>query len=88
MTDNFYQLTDNDIAILRCLNESGGLLTRRVANQVPFFGANRHQHSAAVRSWLLRLKKYGLVRLLDNEKPDCWTRTPAGTEALTKVTAA
>lgn len=76
-------LSNYEVKILATLDEQGGFLTRRVAEKIePMFGHNNRTHSGAVRSWLLDLKNKGLVAYLDNQKPVCWRRTPAGTAAL------
>lgn len=68
-------MTDYDQKILDVLSTRGGFTTGDVAKRVmPMFGSNMHQHSGAVRSWLLRLEKSGLVRRLDNDKPVCWCK--------------
>ena len=81
-------LTNHEREILECLSETGGFLTRRVAQNVRFFGINKHQHSGAVRAWLMNLKKRGLVDYLDDQKPVCWKRTQAGSKALAEMEAA
>lgn len=69
-------LTDYDKKILAVLNTEGGFTTVDVATKItPRFGSNNRQHSAAVRSWLCRLERNGLVRKLDDLKPVCWVKT-------------
>lgn len=68
-----FTLTEYDKKVLAALDGPGALLTRDVAARVrPMAGLNQHQHSGAVRSWLLQLEKQGLVRRLDDQKPVCW----------------
>ncbi|MFY1969612.1 hypothetical protein ACOTH0_15465 [Achromobacter xylosoxidans] len=67
------ELSEYEKKVLAALAGPGALLTRDVADRVrPRFGSNQQQHSGAVRAWLLRLEKLGLVRRLDTEKPVCW----------------
>ncbi|HCT05865.1 MAG TPA: hypothetical protein DIW86_10930 [Pseudomonas sp.] len=67
------ELSEYDRKVLAALAGPGALLTRDVAARVcPRFGTSQHQHSGAVRAWLLQLEKQGLVRRLDAEKPVCW----------------
>jgi len=74
--DIVMELTEYEKKVLAALEWRGGMLTRDVADRVrPRFGNSQHQHSAAVRSWLMRLEKLGLVRRLDDKKPVCWVRT-------------
>ena len=68
--------------ILGILDETGGFTTSEVARRLPQFGSNKHQHSGAVRSWLLQLYARGLVDYLDNQRPVCWKRTARGTEEV------
>lgn len=66
-------LSEYEKKVLAALAGPGALLTRDVADRVrPRFGGSQHQHSAAIRAWLLHLEKLGLVRRLDTEKPVCW----------------
>lgn len=76
------RLSRYDRWILELLSEDGGFVTGHIARNVPMFGSNGHQQSGTVRSWLIDLKKRGLVRFLDDQKPVCWVRTAAGTAAL------
>ncbi|CAB3698710.1 Uncharacterised protein [Achromobacter denitrificans] len=67
------ELSEYEKKVIAALAGPGALLTRDVADRVrPRFGSNQQQHSGAVRAWLLRLEKLGLVRRLDTEKPVCW----------------
>ncbi|MFY3648412.1 hypothetical protein ACOTET_30040 [Achromobacter xylosoxidans] len=67
------ELSEYEKKVLAALAGPGALLTRDVADRVrPRFGTSQHQHSGAVRAWLLHLEKLGLVRRLDAEKPVCW----------------
>lgn len=79
------KLSTYEREILDQLNEVAGFTTGRIAKGVKMFGTNMHQHSGAVRSWLVDLKKRGLVDFLDDQKPVCWKRTPAGTAAIQEV---
>lgn len=82
MTD----LTPTERQILSVLDERGGLPTGRVAKLVPDkldIGAQRY--SRDMRMALTSLCGRGLVDRLDDQKPVCWVRTPAGTEALAKA---
>lgn len=76
------KLRSREQEILGLLNEDGGFTTGRIAKQVTKSGSNAHQHSGAVRAWLMNLKKRGLVDYLDDQKPVCWKRTPKGTAAI------
>ena len=75
-------LLSHEREILEFLAEDGGFITRDVARHVTFFGHNARTHSGAVRSWLMGLKRRGLVDFLDEQKPAAWVRTAAGTAAL------
>lgn len=75
-------LSRHEREILETLNVRGGFTTRHVAKHVTAFGSNAHQHSGAVRTWLLGLKKRGLVDYLYDQKPVCWMLTEAGARAL------
>ena len=67
------ELTEYEKKVLAALAGPGALLTRDVADRVrPRFGNSQHQHSGAVRAWLMHLEKLGLVCRLDDEKPVCW----------------
>lgn len=69
------RLTDYDKKILAVLDTEGGFTTARVVARItPRFGSNNRQHAAAVRSWLCRLERNGLVRKLHNLKPVCWVK--------------
>jgi hypothetical protein len=83
MADSY--LSSHEREILEVLAEDGGFITKHVASHVSFFGHNARTHSGAVRSWLVGLKKRGLVDLLDDQKPDCWKRTAAGTAIISEV---
>lgn len=76
------ELSKHDREILAALDEGCGRTTKRVSENVTSFGCNARQHSVAVRSWLMILLKAGLVQYLDDLKPVCRERTPAGTTAL------
>ena len=76
-------LTSTDYAILAALDDIGGAQTGEVSARARIsYGGNQRQRSGAVRSWLVRLKKEGLVELADDRKPDIWRRTKAGTLTL------
>lgn len=76
-------LTSTTRALLEVLDEGCGLMTGQVSRRAKFsYGGNARMRSGAVRSWLNNLKAEGLVDLLDDQKPVCWKRTPAGTRAL------
>lgn len=75
-------ITNYEREILEALNESGGFTTGQVARHVTMFGSNARQHIGAVRSWLMGLKKRGLVDFLDDQKPVCWIRTATGSATL------
>lgn len=78
-----YRLGKHEIAILEALGEGSGFLTKRVVEKMDYhFSGNGRQRSGAVRSWLMALQKQGFVKYLDDQKPVCWERTAAGTEAL------
>lgn len=79
------QISPYEREILETLSEDAGFVTGRVAQGVTMFGHNARTHSGAVRSWLMGLKKRGLVDYLDEQKPVCWKRTPAGTLALEHI---
>ena len=72
-----------DFKLLAVLDEQGGITTGQVSERASFsYGGTKRQRSGAVRFWLMRLKANGLVTLMDDQKPDCWIRTPAGTVAV------
>lgn len=78
------QLSDGQLSILRVLDEQGGFTTRLISKtaDTTYVRGFPRQRSAAIRSWLIEMRREGLVDLLDCIKPDAWIRTPAGTEAL------
>jgi hypothetical protein len=76
------RLTEVDRKILAALDERGGSLTGDVAAAARPWGRDRRVESAWTRERLVDLKKRGLVAELDDQKPVCWLRTAAGTEAL------
>lgn len=76
------KLSEREHEILEALAEDGGFITKDVARHVTMFGHSAHTHSGAVRSWLVDLRKRGLVDLIDDQKPAAWKRTPAGTAAI------
>ena len=77
-------LTSHTKAILEALDEDGGFTTGLISERakIAYASNNRRARSHAIRSWLIGLMKDGYVELLDNQKPDCWKRTTAGTAAL------
>ena len=75
------KLRERHVEILLILHENSGLITRRVAERAKPFG-NKRETSGAVRSWLNELRRAGYVEYFDDEKPVCWKRTVAGSEAL------
>lgn len=80
-------LTSSSLEILKVLSESGGFTTGQVSKLANFsWGGNARQKSGAVRSWLNQLMREGYVRLLDDQKPTCWCRTPEGTAAINNFT--
>lgn len=70
--------------LLAVLTEQGGFTTGRVskAAKISYCSDNARARSGAVRAALDNLKVMGLVDFLDDQKPVCWVRTPAGTAAL------
>jgi hypothetical protein len=77
-------MNEYDQKILAVLDTMGGFTTAQVAVKMQQqFGGNKRQHSSAVRSWMVDLERRGLVRKLDDQKPDCWVKTSEGEEALT-----
>lgn len=77
------KLYRHETEVLRVLDEDGGFLTKDVAARLSLVGyESGHQRSGAVRAWLLDLRSRGFVVELDDQKPVCWKRTPAGTAAL------
>lgn len=74
----------DDIKILRALDERGGSTTGQVSVEVfPDPGdGGRQRMSAHVRRRLAELQRQGFVRHLDDQKPVCWCRTAAGTNAI------
>lgn len=77
-----HQFTETEREILSRLTEEGGFTTGRVAKHVSYCKFNKRARSAAVREWLLRLEREGLVAKLDDQKPVCWVRTSRGTDAI------
>jgi hypothetical protein len=78
-------LTSTTSELLTVLSEDGGFTTGRVselAKNIGYCASNNRQRSGAVRAWLMELKQQGLVDFLDDQKPVCWKRTPAGSRAL------
>jgi len=74
-------LTESQKPILAVLSEDGGFTTNRVAVMARG-NANLRHKSQMVRRELLELKRLGLVRELDDQKPVAWCRTYAGTVSL------
>lgn len=70
------------LRVLAALPAGTGYITKDIAERTPMFGHNRRIHSGCTRSRLDEMAPCGLVALLDNKKPDCWTITPAGRAAL------
>ena len=70
--------------ILEVLPVGAGIETGQVARRVDEYRYARagRQFSKLIRPWLVKLKAEGFVELLDDQKPDCWMRTEAGTKAL------
>ena len=79
-------LTSHTRAILDVLDEVGGFTTGQVSlrAKISYGVNNRRSRSLAIRTWLIGLMKDGYVELLDDQKPDCWKRTAAGTAALSR----
>jgi hypothetical protein len=77
-------VTGADCHILQFLDETGGYLTRRVAEMT--VGGGR-ANTAAVGRDLRRMEDRGLVDRLDSAAPVCWRRTPAGTRMLARAKA-
>ncbi len=78
-------LTSTTAELLTVLSEDGGFTTGRVselAKNIGYCASNNRQRSSAVRAWLVELRQQGMVDNLDDQKPVCWKRTPAGTAAL------
>jgi hypothetical protein len=80
-----HPLTKLQKDVLGALDEQGGFTTGRIAKCLPrsFAGPTRNRiFSKSVRRTLLALQDRGYVRTLDDQKPVCWCRTPAGTAAI------
>lgn len=77
-------LTKNEYALLQAIDAHGGYTTADVSSRcgIRYAQDNRRLRSAAMRSWLMALKRQGFVRYLDDQKPVCWVRTEAGTAAI------
>lgn len=76
-------LRDNQRKILSVLSPECGVTTEWVRKRTGItFGLNAHQTSGAIRSWLMEMKRSGLVDFLDDQKPVCWKITDAGRAAL------
>ncbi|ENZ78080.1 MULTISPECIES: Lrp/AsnC family transcriptional regulator [Ralstonia] len=68
-------LAEFETAILNVLDGHGGYTTGQIAERIDFqFGHNRRVHSAAVRTLLLGLEKQGVIKRMDDQKPDCWVK--------------
>lgn len=79
--------SDRGRDILAALDDRVGTLTGDVTRAVVSsekVQSNARAESAIVRSILLDMEKMGWVDRLDNQKPVCWIRTPAGTVVLAK----
>ncbi|MCK8652985.1 Lrp/AsnC family transcriptional regulator [Ralstonia insidiosa] len=76
-------LAEFETAILKVLDGPGGYTTGQVAERIDYqFGHNRRVHSAAVRTLLLGLERQGVIKRLDDQKPDCWVKAvPAGSDS-------
>jgi hypothetical protein len=77
-------MLDNiDRKILEVLAEDGGFVALAVARRANLMsGCNGRQQSGAAQSWLKSLEGRGFVAKMDDLKPICWIRTPAGTAAM------
>ena len=76
-------LDANDRQLLAVLDERGGSTTKLVTEQAGLYlDASPQAKWRWTRRRLLSLKKAGLVGVLDDQKPVCWLRTSAGTDAL------
>src|SRR6185437_9923368 len=86
-------LTKSEREILSALSEHGGLPTREVAKHVTYCAHSNRMRSAAVRTWLDRLKNHGLVDYLEDKVPHLhghlpphrsvyWVRTELGKKAV------
>ena len=72
--------------ILSSVDEDTGWTTGQVAKRSKAFEAlGGRIASAWVRNDLLEMKAAGLVQEMDGQKPVCWVRTRAGTEALEAI---
>jgi len=76
-------LSQSEREILSCLSEDGGFTTGQVSRLafISYGMTNRRARGHAIRGWLLEMKSRGLVEFLDDQKPVCWKRTPAGSAA-------
>lgn len=73
-------LSPLDRRILTALDEIGGTLTGEINKKI-----NGVCDGRTLRPKLLDLEKQGLIRRLDDDKPVCWCRTLAGTDALNGI---
>jgi hypothetical protein len=79
-------LEDRDRSLLQAIGELGGTPSGQAALIAWGFSDRRAKAQEAVRRFRA-LEARGLVRRLDDLKPICWVRMPAGTEALQNVAA-
>lgn len=85
---NFKMPGSHDLKILSALAEDGGFTALAVADRADLGSGNGRMRSGAMRSWLSLLEARGLVAKMDDLKPICWIRTPAGTAALQQTPGA
>jgi hypothetical protein len=89
MVDSSFKMSwTHDFKILSALAEDGGFTALAIADRSGVGDGNGRMRSGAMRSWLALLEARGLVAKMDDQKPICWIRTPAGTAALQQTPGA
>lgn len=77
-------LGNSERQVLAVLDEWGGTTSKDVARAVRL-APTLISGSQLARGILSSLCDRGLARLMDNQTPLCWVRTPAGTAALVEA---
>lgn len=80
--NNFRMSEGHDRKILAALAEDGGFTALVASDRSGLGSGSGRMRSGAMRSWLSLLEARGLVAKMDDLKPICWIRTPAGTAFL------
>lgn len=82
---NFKMPWIHDFKILSALAEDGGFTALAISDRSGVGDGSGRMRSGAMRSWLTLLEARGLAARMDDQRPICWIRTPAGTAALQQI---